>query len=73
MTKAPDAGVAFDASDVQARAQVAVIDDNTRAKLFPHGENPLGQVILLGSVPVALIYSFFVEYYVSSMTGAVKE
>jgi hypothetical protein len=24
-------------------------------------------------VPVALIYSFFVEYYVSSMTGAVKE
>ncbi len=28
---------------------------------------------LLGSVPVALIYSFFVEYYVSSMTGAVKE
>ena len=28
---------------------------------------------LLGSVPVAIIYSFFVEYYVSSMTGAVKE
>jgi hypothetical protein len=24
-------------------------------------------------VPVAIIYSFFVEYYVSSMTGAVKE
>jgi multiple sugar transport system permease protein len=28
---------------------------------------------LLGSVPAALIDSFFVEYYVSSMTGAVKE
>jgi multiple sugar transport system permease protein len=28
---------------------------------------------LLGSVPVAVIYSFFVEYYVSGMTGAVKE
>ncbi|MCY0857304.1 carbohydrate ABC transporter permease [Cupriavidus sp. D39] len=28
---------------------------------------------LLGSLPVALIYSFFVEYYVSGMTGAVKE
>jgi multiple sugar transport system permease protein len=27
---------------------------------------------LLGSVPVALIYSFFVEYYVQGMTGAVK-
>jgi len=28
---------------------------------------------LLGSLPVAIIYSFFVEYYVSSLTGAVKE
>lgn len=27
---------------------------------------------LLGSVPVALIYSFFVEHYVAGMTGAVK-
>ena len=28
---------------------------------------------LLGSVPVAIIYSFFVEYYVAGMTGSVKE
>ena len=28
---------------------------------------------LLGSVPVAILYSFFVEHYVASMTGAVKE
>ncbi len=28
---------------------------------------------LLGSLPVAVIYSFFVEYYVAGMTGAVKE
>ena len=28
---------------------------------------------LFGSIPVALLYSFFVEYYVSSLTGAVKE
>jgi multiple sugar transport system permease protein len=28
---------------------------------------------LLGSLPVAIMYSFFVEYYVSGMTGAVKE
>jgi len=27
---------------------------------------------LLGSVPVAVVYSFFVEYYVSGITGAVK-
>jgi multiple sugar transport system permease protein len=28
---------------------------------------------LVGSLPVAIVYSFFVEYYVSGMTGAVKE
>ena len=28
---------------------------------------------LLGSLPVAVTYSFFVEYYVSGLTGAVKE
>ncbi len=28
---------------------------------------------LFGSLPVAVIYSFFVEYYVSGMTGSVKE
>jgi multiple sugar transport system permease protein len=33
---------------------------------------PLMAGALLGSVPVAFIYSFFVEQYVSAMTGAVK-
>ena len=28
---------------------------------------------LMGSLPVAILYSFFVEHYVSAMTGAVKE
>ena len=28
---------------------------------------------LFGSLPVAILYSFFVEYYVSGLTGAVKE
>ncbi|PLC48641.1 sugar ABC transporter permease [Pollutimonas subterranea] len=28
---------------------------------------------LVGSLPVAIVYSFFVEYYVSGMTGAIKE
>jgi multiple sugar transport system permease protein len=27
----------------------------------------------MGSLPVAILYSFFVEHYVASMTGAVKE
>jgi multiple sugar transport system permease protein len=28
---------------------------------------------LLGSLPMASLFSFLVEHYVSSMTGAVKE
>jgi multiple sugar transport system permease protein len=28
---------------------------------------------LLGSIPVVVLYSFFVEYYVSALTGAVKD
>ena len=27
---------------------------------------------LLGSIPVALVSSFFVEHYVTALTGAVK-
>jgi multiple sugar transport system permease protein len=34
---------------------------------------PLMAGAMLGSLPVAILYSFFVEHYVSSMTGAVKE
>ncbi|HEY0201994.1 MAG TPA: ABC transporter permease, partial [Burkholderiaceae bacterium] len=48
-------GVAFSAASVQQREQVAVIDDNTRAKLFPNTPNPVGEVVLLGSVPVRVI------------------
>ncbi|MFN9470107.1 MacB family efflux pump subunit [Acidovorax sp.] len=48
-------GTVFDASAVQERQQVAVIDDNTRAKLFPNVANPVGEVVLLGSVPVRVI------------------
>ena len=33
---------------------------------------PLMAGALFGSVPVAIAYSFFVEHYVSGMTGAVK-
>ena len=38
---------------------------------FDYGKLMAGA--LLGSVPVAIVYSFFVEYYVSGMTGSVKE
>ena len=28
---------------------------------------------LIGSLPLVILYAFFVEHYVSAMTGAVKE
>ena len=33
---------------------------------------PLMAGALLGSIPVAFVYSFFVEHYVSGITGSVK-
>lgn len=49
------AGQSFDANSVTARAQDVVIDTNTRDTLFADGTDPLGQVILLGSVPSRVI------------------
>lgn len=48
-------GIWFDQRAITKRAQVAIIDDNTVQKLFPNGENAVGEVILLGSVPVQII------------------
>ncbi|WP_315123239.1 MacB family efflux pump subunit [Comamonas antarctica] len=48
-------GSVFERDAVQQLQQVAVIDDNTRAKLFPNLANPVGEVLLLGSVPVRVI------------------
>jgi macrolide transport system ATP-binding/permease protein len=48
-------GQAFDDESVRRQTQEAVIDPNTRAALFQNGEDPVGQVIFLGSVPVRVI------------------
>ncbi|WP_417829312.1 MacB family efflux pump subunit [Thalassospira sp.] len=48
-------GIWFGETAITDRAQVAIIDDNTLQKLFPDDENPIGEVILLGSVPVRII------------------
>lgn len=48
-------GMAFTRASVDGLMQEAVIDENTRDKLFPNGENPLGKVILLGSLPCRII------------------
>jgi macrolide transport system ATP-binding/permease protein len=47
-------GQYFDADSVDALAQVAVIDSNTVASLFPK-ESPIGKVIFLGQLPVRVI------------------
>ncbi|WGS44266.1 MacB family efflux pump subunit [Burkholderia sp. JSH-S8] len=48
-------GVAFGADEVRRQAQVAVIDQNARRKLFGANRNPLGEVILIGSLPCVVI------------------
>ena len=50
---------------------VAVITELVEGDVYHWGSLMAGA--LLGSLPVAILYSFFVEYYVSGLTGAVKE
>jgi multiple sugar transport system permease protein len=50
---------------------VAILTELVTGDVYQWGSLMAGA--LLGSVPVALFYMIFVEYYVSSMTGAVKE
>ncbi|MNG67366.1 Macrolide export ATP-binding/permease protein MacB [compost metagenome] len=50
-----DSGMAFNRHSVDNLMQEAVIDENTRNKLFPNGANPIGEVILLGSLPCQII------------------
>jgi len=49
---------------------VGVVSELIKGDVFYWGELMAGA--LLGSIPVALIYSFFVEHYVAGITGAVK-
>ncbi|KGB92732.1 MULTISPECIES: MacB family efflux pump subunit [Burkholderia] len=48
-------GVAFDDDAVRRQAQVVVIDQNTRRKLFGAARNPVGEVILVDNVPCVVI------------------
>ena len=63
--------LAFIQSTDKKTVPVAILTELVTGDVYQWGALMAGS--LLGSVPVALIYSFFVEYYVSSMTGAVKE
>lgn len=50
---------------------VGVLTELVRGDIYEWGSLMAGA--LFGSLPVVILYSFFVDYYVSSMTGAVKE
>ena len=60
----------FLSSPERKTVPVGVVSEMIRGDVFFWG--PLMAGALLGSIPVAIIYSFFVEYYVAGLTGSVK-
>ena len=60
----------FLSSPEQKTVPVGVTSELVRGDVFFWGELMAGA--LLGSIPVAFVYSFFVEYYVSGISGSVK-
>jgi multiple sugar transport system permease protein len=60
----------FLSSPAEKTVPVGVTSELIRGDVFFWG--PLMAGALLGSIPVALIYSFFVEHYVAGLTGSVK-
>jgi multiple sugar transport system permease protein len=61
----------FISSSEMKTLPVGVVTELVEGDVYHWGALMAGA--LFGSLPVALIYSFFVEYYVSGMTGSVKE
>jgi multiple sugar transport system permease protein len=60
----------FLSSPEEKTVSVGVTSELIRGDVFYWGSLMAGA--LLGSIPVALAYSFFVEHYVSGLTGSVK-
>ncbi len=60
----------FLSSPEQKTVPVGVTSELIRGDVFYWGSLMAGA--LLGSIPVAFVYSFFVEHYVSGITGSVK-
>lgn len=63
--------LAFIQSAEKKTVPVAVLTQLVEGDVYHWGSLMAGA--LLGSIPVAVLYSFFVDYYVASLTGAVKE
>ena len=63
--------LAFIQSSEKKTVPVAILTELVSGDVYQWGALMAGS--LMGSLPVAIFYSFFVDYYVSSLTGAVKE
>jgi multiple sugar transport system permease protein len=63
--------LAFIQSSEKKTVPVAILTELVSGDVYQWGALMAGS--LLGSLPVAIFYSFFVDYYVSSLSGAVKE
>ena len=61
----------FISSSEVKTAPVGIVTELVEGDIYNWGSLMAGA--LFGSLPVAILYSFFVEHYVSSMTGAIKE
>ncbi len=60
----------FLASPERKTVSVGIVSELIRGDIYCWGQLMAGA--LLGSVPIACIYSFFVEYYVSGLVGSIK-
>jgi multiple sugar transport system permease protein len=63
--------LAFIQSSANKTVPVAILTELVSGDVYQWGALMAGSP--LGSLPVAIFYSLFVDYYVSSLTGAVKE
>jgi multiple sugar transport system permease protein len=61
----------FISSSENKTVPVGVVTELVEGDVYHWGSLMAGA--LLGSLPVAFVYSFFVEHYVSGLTGSVKE
>lgn len=63
--------LAFISDTFKKTVPIGLVTELVRGDVYHWG--PLMAGALCASVPVALVYSFFVEHYVAGMTGALKE
>jgi multiple sugar transport system permease protein len=61
----------FISSTANKTVPVAIVNEFVDGDIYRWGSLMAGA--LVGSLPLVILYSFFVEHYVAAMTGAVKE